>query len=572
MGNFSTPPWEAGKIDLFRDGPAETSGNSYWSVFVPGVSAGAEYRFLIQNNGIGPDNPGLPQSRLDPYGQDISSPSPRSSIVCDDVFDWGSTTFQMPYWEDLVIYELHIGTFAAAPGLPGTFESVVGKLDYLRDLGVNAIEVMPVEDVFTETSMGYNPGLPFAIDSAYGRQKALNELIKQAHARGIAVLMDVVYNHLGPQGLDLCLWRFDGWSQQGGGGIYFYNDGRAETPFGSRPDFGRPEVRSYLRDNVLMWLHEYRVDGLRYDSTVNIRRTNWGDNPEGWQLLQGFNDQKNSQQPWKIVIAEDLQNNDWIVKPTASGGAGFDAQWDPTFLGIIRDAIIAPSDNGRNLEAVASAIAQSYAGSGPFQRVIYTESHDQADGLRLTECIWPGNADSYFSRKRSTLGAGIVFTAPGIPMIFQGQEFLEWGKWSDQTPLDWSKVTRYSGIVALYRDLMKLRRNWYNTTRGLRGSHVNVFHIDNGRKILAFHRWADGGPGDDVVVVANFSNTDIESYNIGFPRSGTWYLRFNSDWKGYGSDFGNRGYNTTAGAGGTDNLPWNGNVGLGPYSVQILSQ
>jgi 1,4-alpha-glucan branching enzyme len=478
----------------------------------------------------------------------------------------------MPNWNELVIYELHIGTFSAQPGQEGTFEDAISRLDYLRDLGINAIEIMPAADFFTETSMGYNIGLPFAIDSAYGRSKALEQFIQEAHNRGIAVIMDVVYNHFGPQGLDWCLQCFDGWRQNGLDGIYFYSDGRERTDFGPRPDYGRSEVRQFLRDNVMMWLHDYRVDGLRYDSVVNIRRSDWGDNAEGWGLLQWCNDSKNGDQPWKIAIAEDLQNNDWITKPTGAGGAGFDAQWDSWFLGRVRDAIIPPSDAGRNMGAVAEAVTKSYNGSGPFQRIIYTESHDQAKDQRLTEAIWPGNAVSYYSRKRSTLGAALVLTSPGIPMIFMGQEFLEWGHWSDQSPLDWSKVQTYSGIVGLYRDLIRLRRNWYNNTRGLRGPNLNLFHVNDNAKVLAYHRWADGGPGDDVIVVANFSSTDFDSYNIGFPRPGTWYLRFNSDWQGYSTDLGNRGYDTTAAYGSNQNLPCNGNVGLGPYSAQILSQ
>ena len=131
---------------------------------------------------------------------------------------------------------------------------------------------------------------------------------------------------------------------------------------------------------------------------------------------------------------------------------------------------------------------------------------------RVPEEIWPGNADSWFSRKRSTLGAALVFTAPGIPMIFQGQEFLEDGYFQDTVPLDWARLQAFSGIHLLYRDLIRLRRNWFNQTRGLRGQHINVHHVNNTDKVIAFHRWENGGPGDDVVVVANFANRSYDSY------------------------------------------------------------
>ena len=110
-------------------------------------------------------------------------------------------------------------------------------------------------------------------------------------------------------------------------------------------------------------------------------------------------------------------------------------------------------------------------------------SEERGDHYRLPEAIFRGHADSWYSRKRSTLGAILVFTAPGIPMIFQGQEFLEWGSWSDNTPLDWQKKTTFAGIWDLYQALIRLRRNWFNNTRGLQGQHVNVFHTNNTDKV-----------------------------------------------------------------------------------------
>ena len=581
-GSFTDPAWDAGKVALTRDADApDAAGFRYWSGFVDGVRRGHAYRFVVKNNGIGATNGKDPLWRMDPYCRDATH-SGGDSIVCDQGFDWGSTGFQMPNWNEMVIYELHIGTFNTGDDGAGTFEEAIGKLDYLRDLGINAIEVMPAADFDTETSMGYNPSLPFAIDDAYGRSKAVQAFVKEAHARGIAVIFDVVYNHYGPEGLGECLWRFDGWSQNDYGGIYLYNDDRAACAWGekNRPDFGRAEVRQYIRDNATMWLHEYRADGLRFDSTVNMRRkldhdgNDHGDNPEAWALFQWIARDKNSELPWNVLIAEDLQNNDWLTLPASRNGAGFDAQWDAIFRDAIRQAIISPSDDGRDMQAVAAAIGKSYNCAGHFQRVIYTESHDEARYGRLTERIWWGNADSWAARKRSTLGASLVLTSPGIPMIFQGQEFLEWGCWTDQKGhgLNWCNAGAQAGVLSLYRDLIHLRRNWYKNTRGLGGSNVNIFHVQDEAKVIAFHRWWDGGPGDDVVVVANLSNRAFDSYNIGFPRDGTWYLRFNSDWSGYCGDFTNVGYNTNAVPGWNQNMPCNGNVGLGPYSAIVLSQ
>jgi 1,4-alpha-glucan branching enzyme len=439
---------------------------------------------------------------------------------------------------------------------------------------------MPVAEFAGDYSWGYNPSQPVAVESAIGGPQGLYRFVKAAHAQGIAVILDVIYNHCGPGDLDL--WRFDGWSDgDHNGGIYIYDNSRSHTPWGdTRYDYGRGEVRQFLRDNALFWLNKYRLDGLRFDSVVNIRNRNGNNNdpfndlPDGWNLLQWINNEIGASQPWKITIAEDLQNNEWITKDTGSGGAGFGSQWEAAFVHPIRQAIITSNDGDRDMFAVRDALNHRYNGNAT-QRVIYTESHDEvANGQsRVPEEIWPGNAGSWFSRKRSTLGAALVFTAPGIPMIFQGQEFLEDGFFKDSVPLDWSRLTTYAGIQLLYRDLIRLRRNWFNQTAGLRGQNLSVHHVNNADKLIGFHRWANGGPGDDVVVLANFANRSYDSYALGFPRDGFWRVRFNSDWQGYSADFGNcPGYDTLAGGDSRDGMPFQANVGIGPYSVLILSQ
>jgi 1,4-alpha-glucan branching enzyme len=242
--------------------------------------------------------------------------------------------------------------------------------------------------------------------------------------------------------------------------------------------------------------------------------------------------------------------------------------------------MITPRDEDRDMWAIRGAIERRYDGDA-FKRIVYTESHDEVGDpfgkpdakKRIPEEIQPGKADSWYSKKRSTLGAAVVFTSPGIPMIFQGQEMLEWIQFTAKSRMDWDKVDRFAGIVRLYRDLIRLRRNWFNNTRGLRGNHTNVFHVNSDDKMIAFHRWQGGGPGDDVVVVLNFGNRAYASYTIGFPRPGNWNVRFNSDWSGYDSDFGNHhSYDTTAANEGIHNMPCRGNIGIGPYTAIILSQ
>lgn len=565
--------------------PLEPEGNGNWSADIAAAQEGQQYRYIIRTSN------GNQIWRTDPRARRVDFND--NGYIVQPKYFWDSGSFGMPGFNELVIYELHVATFNAqghnSTKADGTFDTLIDRLDHLQDLGVNAIELLPIFGFPGDHSLGYNPAFPFDIESHYGSDEAFRKFIKASHNSGIAVIMDVVYNHFGPGDLDASLRRIDGWFEDGGDGIYFYNDWRKDSGFGPRPDYGRSEVRDYIRDNVRLWLNEYHVDGFRFDSVVNIRNAHGNNNdpgsdlPEGWYLLQTLNHEIKSQQTAKITIAEDLQNNEWIVKPSTfnGGGAGFDSQWGSQFYWIIYNAVVVADDSARNMWEVRDAIEQKY-GSDAFSRVLFSENHDQVSGnngrYRLPDEISLGAADSYYARKRSTLAAAIALTSPGIPMLFQGQEFLEWGAWSDGTALDWNKKSSLLGgkIFNLYRDLVHLRRNWYNNTRGLRGQYVNVHHVNNNDKVIAYHRWQDGGPGDDVVVVVNFGHQSFPSYSIGFPAEGLWWVRFNSDSQNYSPDFGNfGGYPTTAGRsnpGDPDSMPNRGNIGIAPYSVLILSQ
>ena len=567
QGDFNG--WSPG-TNLFSE------GNGYWSVDVPGALVGQQYNFLITNAASG-----SLLTHVDPYSRAFKVRGGPSLIAPSDTA-YPETSYTTPAWNEMVIYELHVGTFVIDKSLPqpeGTFSSAATKLDYLKDLGINMIEIMAAGEFETDTSWGYNPAYIFAIDEQYGGPDGFRAFVQEAHKRGIAVIMDVVYNHLGYPAGDM--WQFDGWSQNGKGGIYFYNDWKSTTPWGdTRFDYGRPEVRNYILDNARRWLQQRFADGLRWDATGWIRNVYGNNNdpahdlPDGWSLMQAINAEIKQSQPWKISIAEDMQGHEWITKDASIGGAGFDAQWEAQFVHSVRSAIITPDDSVRDTYAVRDAITHGY-NNDAFERVVYTESHDEdANGQsRVPEEIWPGNAGSYFPKKRSTLGAALVFTVPGIPMIFQGQEFLENGFFSDKNALDWTKQGTFSGILTMYRDMIRLRRNWFNNTAGLKGQSLNVFHVNDAAKVIAFHRWDRGGPGDDVVVLINMANQSYDSYAIGFPRDGLWKVRFNSDWSGYSLDFGNQlSYDTTAGQPGRDGMPFSGNVGIGRYTAVILSQ
>lgn len=553
--------------------PLASEGNGYWAAAVPEAKPGDEYKYLLQT-------PQGQLARIDPQARQVTNSIGNGVVYDPKSFDWGDDGFKMATGNELVIYELHVGTFnVKEEGRTGTFDSAIEKLSYLRDLGINAVELMPVAEFPGDFSWGYNPAHPFAVESGYGGPDALKRFVKAAHQHGIAVIIDVVYNHLGPSDLDL--WQFDGWSENGKGGIYFYNDHRAQTPWGeTRPDYGRGEVRQYLRDNALMWLEEYHADGLRWDMIIYIKNIEGNaddpaaDIPEGWSLMQWINVEIQQRFPGKISIGESMRNTPWVTKDVGAGGAGFNAQWDAEFVHPIRRAVIGRDDGSRDLSAVCRAI-EHRDDMDAFRRVIFTESHDEiANGkARVPEEIWPGKVDSWFSKKRSTLGGALVLTSPGIPMLFAGQELLEDRWFRDTDPIDWSRVDDEHGIYGMYRDLIALRRNLSGVTRGLCGQNLHLYHFDDGAKLIAFHRWDQSGPGDSVVVVVNMMNQGRDNYHLAFPRPGLWKTRFNSDSYKYDPDFANHpAPDVEAGGEGFSGLPCSGNISIGPYTVVIYSQ
>lgn len=550
--------------------PMEPADSGVWSVFIEGAKEGDEYKYAIANGE-------QQMARIDPRAIEVTN-STGNAVIRSHDFDWGENEFEMPVHNQLVICELHPRTFPEDHETP-CLDAIVPKLDHLVEMGINAIEIMPLAEFPGDVSWGYNPSHPYAVESSYGGPLALKRLVKAAHEHGIAVILDVVYNHFGPGDLDL--WKFDGWSENDSGGIYFYNDWRAETPWGAtRPDYGRDEVRSYIHDNAMMWLSDFRVDGLRYDATLLIRNVNEDESPEnaipeGWSLVQWINEDIRKNFPEKIIIAEDLKSNAALTRPKEEGGAGFHSQWDANFVFPIRDQLNKAEDSWRSVETIKETLLFQYNGDA-CERVIYTESHDEvAEGKakRVPQDVQDSDSTGYFAQKLSCLGAGLLFTCPGIPMIFQGQEFLQGGAFSDEFPLQWELAEKFSGLVDMYRDLVFLRQNREGKTGGLCGGGIIVHHLNTEQNVIAFQRFSTHGAGDDVIVICNFSNEERDGYRIGMPTDGQWKLRFNSDAKIYSDLFGGtESFDLVADGEACDEMPHSALIHIGAYSTLIYSQ
>ncbi len=458
-------------------------------------------------------------------------------------YAWKSPPFVAPSARNAVVYELHVATFVDPAGTgAGTFTSAATKLSDLAQLGINMVELMPVTAFPGGYSWGYDPVYAFSPEAAYGTPDDLKSFVDQAHQLGIGVILDVVFNHFAVDSRktpSLSMWCFDGPCT--GGGIYFSPE--PVTAWGPRPAFGTGQVHDLIVDAVDSWLTNYRIDGFRWDSVIAIRNTSLDGTGtqilEGARLLRDANTSIHQHRTSALSVAEDLQSDSYITEPvdstmlnTYDSGYGFDTQWDDGFYNAVEPVLIAGADTARDVTKLVSPLTNGT----PMQRVVYTEDHDKVApqngaGNQRIPALIGADQNEYYAKKRSSLGIALVLTAPATPMLFMGQEFLETlpFPFSAGQALNWTNEQTYAGFRTLVHDLIALRKNTASQTMGLTGDHIEILHATNSFNIMtapniAYHRWAQGGAGDDVVVVANFSNS-VLALPVGFPHAGTWHVR-----------------------------------------------
>lgn len=533
-----------------------------WKARVEGAGAGTTYRFVF-------DSPSGTINRLDPYCQQIEGD--HCLVIDHGAYPWKTASFQRPDRAHSVVYEMHVGSFSVPQGAAqGTLSSARAELPRLADLGVDVVELMPVQAFGGKPNgWGYNPQLYFAPKPTYGSADDLRAFIDDAHGRGIAVWLDTVVNH------------YDGWSQaplvcfdgycSGAAGIYFFGQGPYQsTPWGPRPDYTNPQVSGMLLDAVDWWLLAERGDGFRWDSTSNIRALDgMGTTPGGKELLVAANDRTHAR--GALGVAEDLKGSDTLTKPADQGGLGFDAQWDG-FCWQVTGVLQVADDNARDMGVIQGAITGAYAGDG-FARLLFTEDHDTVGngGARLPVKIDSVNPTSFAARKRSMLGAVMLLSAPGVPMLFMGQEALATaGFTSPPAPLPAPSGPGLQ-IQAFYKDMIRLRRDQDGDSAGLVETGVEVFHRNDGAKVIAYRR--HGPSGQDVIVILNYRNKSYPEYDIGVPDKGPWRVRLDTDWKAYGDDFsGGQQGSITAFAALKDGKPFTLPLKLAAYSAMVLTR
>lgn len=528
--------WVRGTFNGWSLSNPMTKHGDYFVVKITGTISRQEYKYYFEPGALW---------RSDARGRAFNSAGGYNSYVENyPAYVWGDAAHATPAFEDMIIYELHVGTFSgrndpqASGAIPGTYRDVAAHAGHLAELGVNMVELMPVTEFPTDFSIGYNPISMWAPEYKLGTPDDLRYMIDTLHQHGIGVMHDIVWNHF--SGSDNYLWNYDSGTAQ----IYFRVPD-VQTPWGSQADFGRGEVREYYQQSALAWLEEYHLDGFRMDATdfMNI----FPQEAAGWSLMQWFNDTLDNRWINKIAIAEQLPNDSYVTRPTSLGGAGFDAQWHDAWTDSLRAAVYDAAFGDPNIGWLAGALnGDGEYLYGPYL-LRYFELHDEiltsTGGSRAVRNIDPSFPhDDFFARSRTKLAQGLTMFVPGIPMIIMGSEWLEdtnfaAGDASGADRIDWAKKTTYADYFAFFRDMIAVRKG-NGAFRANAG--WQTFHVNEGGNVLAFQRY--DADGNICVVVGNFANTDYFNYRVGLPQAGQWDEILNSQSALYGgNNVGNGG-------------------------------
>jgi maltooligosyltrehalose trehalohydrolase len=399
------------KVEMHKD------EEDYFETTVSNIDPDARYYFMPDGKEDVPD----PASNYQPEG--ISGPS---MLVNHTAFLWEDSDWQGIPQEELMLYEIHVGTYTEE----GTFEAVIGKLDHLMELGINAIEIMPVAQFSGSRNWGYDGVLPYAAQHSYGGPEGLKRLVNACHKKGIAVFLDVVYNHFGPEGN-----YFDKYG-------YYVTD-TYKTPWGGAVNYDGPwsdAVRDFISDNVIYWLRHFHLDGLRFDAIHAIfdssAQTIWALIDKKRKLLE-----KETGKQY-ILIAESDLNNPQVIQDIGINGFGFDAQWLDDFHHAV---YVLLDKNGQEYyedfgltEQVTKAINEGFVHSGEYvtarkrkygtsskgiagnRFVIFNQNHDQvgnrSDGARIVTLT---------GDKQYKMAAALLMLSPYIPLLFMGEEYGE---------------------------------------------------------------------------------------------------------------------------------------------------
>ncbi len=551
-----------------RMSPLAPGRSGYFEGLMEGVTADSRYFYVLDGAKTRPD----PASRSQPDG--VHGPS---AVVDPDAFNWTDREWRGVALQDYIIYELHVGTFTES----GTFDAIIPQLRYLKhEVGVTAVELMPIAQFPGARNWGYDGAHPFAPQNSYGGPAGLKRLINACHEQGLAVVLDVVYNHLGPEGNYLHDY-----------GPYFTD--RYRTPWGQAINYdGRDSdpVRRYFISNALYWISEYHIDGLRLDAIHGI--FDFSARHVLQELAEAVHREADRLHRHVQVIAESDLNDTRVIKPAAFGGHGCDAQWNDDFHHALR-VVLTKENQGyyqdfTGMADLVQAIQQGFVYTGrysefrrrrhghsselivPAQFVVFSQNHDQvgnrADGERLSRQVPLGALKA---------AAALVLLSPNIPLLFMGEEYGERapflyfidhsdpglieavrkGRREEFAHFGWreedipdpyalstfersrvhpgaSKDGRAESLLRWYRALIDLRKRLPVLGASADGRHHDALWSDKDGPILMVHRRMEHGL--EALLLIGLNDVAVP---FTFRRpAGSWTLKLSADQAGYGGD------------------------------------
>jgi 1,4-alpha-glucan branching enzyme len=526
------PDAAAAHVEMRRNGGAwgaevamarQTDG--YWDHFEPGLGPADEYRLILT------DGSGNRFERLDPASRDTHDsalqPGSNAAIVVNPAQRWAP--FRTPRFDELILYQLHVGTFSGrndhCQTWPAKFKDVETKLQYVRDLGFNAIAFLPVQEWCMDRSWGYNPAFFFAPESSYGSPADLRRLVDAAHQRGLAVIFDVVFNHVSDA--DNSLWAMD--VHPDSTGIYLQE---YRTPWGHAPAFWKEEVKEFFVENALMYVREYRADGLRFDATRAIEAAG-GLDADGWRFLQYLTWNLKQAHPDRYLVAEHLPDHETIVT-----SAGFHGTWcadahhefqraarGSDSVSRIRAIIGKDLGEGRrypNGWNLVKSLLGSHDDCGDDKGGATESDPDDTKQHRYFVELFGGRSN-WHARAKARLGWALNTACVGTPMLFMGGECYMWGYWTDGE--DGNGDHRFDWSIAGDPLGMEMRRfvAAANAVRAenpcLRGDFAEVTHEDRDNSIIAFKRWLPGRPGT-ILAIVNCGDHCFSGHDYGVATGG----------------------------------------------------
>ncbi len=468
-----------------------------------------QYKFQVQSLSWFFDEKDRWVTVADPCSTDIDDASQNSIIRIKDgspivdTYVWQHDETSLPVNEELIIYELFVAGFQPKNGkLEGDFQGVIEKLDYLQDLGINAIELLPMQEYPGDFHQGYNPRYYFAVESSYGSSEDLKRLIDEGHKRGIRFIMDGIFNHSDAE-CPLTQIDHDYW-------YHHEPQHDPETTWGPEFNYEHYDENLDLKPAwgfvgkvVQYWIQEFHIDGIRFDATRQI------DNYDFLHWITQKTREFASMKPF-FNMSEHI--------PESADITGYQGPMDASWHESFRQTLIANVCGDRfDLEDLKDAIDGRRKGyEGTTSVINYLSSHD---GGHIMGALGDREIFEENAFKRAKLGAVILMTALGIPLIWMGSEIGEYSNYQD-TPIDWEFLDNEfnQNLLGYYKGLIHLRK----TNATLHTDNLDFLFEDTEAKLLSYYRWND--EGDRLLVVANFSDNFLGEYTIpDIPVDGTWH-------------------------------------------------